>query len=90
MPTTRRSRGGGGSSRPAFISEAGKQAQVAEANRCDAKLNPERRFLKRKRRDGSSFTVLIETGERCPAEAVISKRDRGKTVHRCAKHLGGY
>lgn len=86
----RTKKGGGGSRRASFLAETGKQQSPMAANQCDAKLNPRKIFLKRKRKDGSTYNLVLEKGERCPNEAVISKRVGGKTVHRCANHIGGY
>lgn len=86
----RSKRRGGGNRRPTFLDEAGKQAAPREYVQCDAKLNPERRYIKRKRKDGTSYSVLIEIGDRCPREAITSRRVNGRTIHRCAEHLAGY
>lgn len=55
--------------------------------RCSAKLDPQVRFLRRKRADGSTYKVRIEIGPRCPNEAVVSRREYGRTVHRCLDHV---
>jgi hypothetical protein len=88
MPRTKKGRGG--RSRDPLVTESGKRGMIREVIQCDAKLNPKRKFIKRHRRDGSIYTVPIESGERCPEEAIASKHDGTKTVHRCAKHIGGY
>lgn len=55
--------------------------------RCSAKVNPEVRYLRRRRADGSTYTVRYEKGDDCPNEAIVSRREYGRTVHRCLDHL---
>lgn len=60
-----------------------------EAHLCGHRLKPNKvKWLRRKRDDGSTYLVRLETGRKCERSAVVAVYRNGKNEYRCERHAG--
>lgn len=66
---------------------------LAEQHQCDSIPNPQivharKRYSRSNRNFPGYYNIRLVKGERCTEVAVMSMMRDGKTIRRCAKHIG--